>query len=410
MSEREPSLIRDPERIARLRATALLDSPTEEAFDRLTRLASKLLEAPLSTVTLVDVDRQFYMSCTGMPEPIASIRETPLEMSFCKHTVVLGKPLVIPDTRGHPIVGDNPAIEGFGVLAYAGIPLLTSDGHALGTLCVMDFVTRDWTEDQIASLTDLAAAVSTEIELRLDIAERVQVEQALQEAVRLRDEVLGIVSHDLRNPVHTVSLSSGFLLDILPEGQQQDAVRKQLGIIRRAAEQMERLIRDLLDVASIASGRLSIERHQHDAATLLRSACEALQPLAQDKGLHLEVHAPTGTYPVLADADRIHQVLSNLVGNAIKFTPEGGKITLSLEAEDREVQFSVVDTGVGIPGAQLPQIFEQFWQASRAGRHGAGLGLAIARGIVEAHGGRIWVESGVGEGTTFSFTVPLATG
>lgn len=406
MSPSALEVIQDPERLARLRATALLDSPTEQAFDRLTRLASKLLEAPLSTVTLIDVDRQFYMSCVGIPEPLASVRETPLEMSFCKHTVVLGKPLVIADTRGHPIVGENPAIEGFGVRAYAGIPLLTSDGHALGTLCVMDFVTRDWTEDQIASLTDLAAAVSTEIELRMDIAERIRVEQALQEAVRLRDEVLGIVSHDLRNPVHTVSLSSGFLLEILPEGQPQDAVRKQLGIIRRAAEQMERLIRDLLDVASIASGRLSVERHPHDAAALLRAACETLQPLVEEKGLHLQAHTPPGTYLVRLDADRIHQVLSNLVGNAIKFTPEGGRIDLSLEAEDRGVRFSVADTGSGIPAAQLPHIFEQFWQASRAGRHGAGLGLAIAKGIVEAHGGRIWVESAVGKGTVFSFTIP----
>ncbi|CAN5836396.1 GAF domain-containing sensor histidine kinase [soil metagenome] len=406
MSESVLDVIQDPERLARLRATALLDSPTEQAFDRLARLASKLLEAPLSTVTLIDVDRQFYMSCVGLPEPLASVRETPLEMSFCKHTVVLGKPLIIPDTRGHPIVGENPAIEGFGVLAYAGIPLLTSDGHALGTLCVMDVVTRDWTEDQIASLTDLAAAVSTEIELRMDIAERVRVEQSLHEAVRLREEVLGIVSHDLRNPVHTVSLSSGFLLEIIPEVEEQAVLRKQLGIIRRAAEQMDRLIRDLLDVASIASGRLSVERHSHDAAALLRAACETLQPIAQEKGIHLEAHTPAGTYPVLVDADRIHQVLSNLVGNAIKFTPEGGKIVLSLEAADQGVEFSVADTGSGIPASQLPHIFEQFWQARGAGRQGAGLGLAITKGIVEAHGGRIRVESTVEEGTTFSFTIP----
>ena len=408
MSEAALSTIQDPERLARLRATALLDAPTDAAFDRLTRLAAKLLAAPLSTVTLVDADRQFYMSCTGMPEPLATERQTPLEMSFCKHTVVLGKPLVIPDTLGHSVVGDNPAIAGFGVRAYAGIPLLTSDQYALGTLCVMDLVPRDWTEDQIESLTDLAAAVSTEIELRMDIAERVRVESALHEAVRLRDEVLGIVSHDLRNPVHTVSLSSGFLLEIIPDDGQQNTLRKQLGIIRRAAEQMDHLIRDLLDVASIASGRLSVERHPHEAALLVRSACEALQPLVEAKGLRLKTHTPAEALSVCVDADRILQLFSNLVGNAIKFTPEGGQITLSLEAADKEVRFAVADTGAGIPAEQLPHIFEQFWQARRAGRHGAGLGLAIARGIVEAHGGRIGVESEVGKGTKFFFTVPLA--
>lgn len=400
--------LHDPERLGELRATALLDSPTEEAFDRLTRLASKLLQAPISTVTLVDEERQFYLSCTGIPEPLASARETPLEMSFCKHTVVLGAPLIIRDTRGHPMVGDNPAIDGFGVRAYAGIPLLTPSGHAIGTLCVMDFVPRQWTDDQVASLSDLAAAVSTEIELRMDIAERTRVEAALNLAVRMRDEVLGVVSHDLRNPVHTVSLSAGFLLDTLPTGPQEAPVRKQLGIIVRAAEQMDRLIRDLLDVASIASGHLPVERGPHDAVAMARAACETLQPLAEERGLRFEIRTPPAPLPVLADSDRVHQVLSNLVGNAIKFTPAGGLVTLRLDAGEGEACFSVSDTGPGIPPDQCTHIFDQFWQADRSGRHGAGLGLAIARGIVETHGGEIRVASTVGVGTTFTFTIPLA--
>jgi signal transduction histidine kinase len=407
MNPQTATLLLDPERLAHVRATTLLDAPTEEAFDRLTRLASKLLDAPVSTVTLVDAERQFYLSCSGVPEPIASARQTPLEMSFCKHTVVLGKPLIIGDTRGHPIVGDNPAIEGLGVLAYAGIPLLTGDGHAIGTLCVMDFRTREWTDDQVSSLTDLAASVSTEIELRMDIAERTRVEAALTQAVRMRDEVLGIVSHDLRNPVHTVGLSAGFLLDTLPDGPEQAPVRKQLSIIRRASEQMDRLIRDLLDVAGIASGHLSVERRPHDAVSLLHAACETLQPLAHERGLRFELRSVRGPLPVEADPDRIHQVLSNLAGNAIKFTPEGGCVTVSLDAADGEACFSVSDTGPGIAPEQLPHMFEQFWQANRAGRHGAGLGLAIAKGIVEAHDGRIEVRSQLGVGTTFAFTVPL---
>jgi signal transduction histidine kinase len=413
MTENTPNAVpasplHDPERLGELRATALLDSPTEEAFDRLTRLASKLLQAPISTVTLVDDQRQFYLSCTGIPEPLASARETPLEMSFCKHTVVLGAPLIIPDTRGHPMVGDNPAINGFGVQAYAGIPLLTPSGHAIGTLCVMDYVPRQWTEDQVSSLTDLAAAVSTEIELRMDIAERTRVEAALHRAVHMRDEVLGVVSHDLRNPVHTVSLSAGFLLDTLPTGAQEAPVRKQLGIIVRAAEQMDRLIRDLLDVASIASGHLPVERSPYDAVALARAACETLQPLAHDRGLRFELHTPSAPLPVLADSDRVHQVLSNLVGNAIKFTPAGGLITLRLEAGEGEACFSVSDTGQGISPEQTAHVFDQFWQADRSGRHGAGLGLAIARGIVETHGGRIRVASTLSVGTTFTFTIPLA--
>lgn len=404
---RAHAVLRDPERLARLRATSLLDAPTEEAFDRLTRLASKVLDAPLSTVTLVDDERQFYMSCTGFPEPLATTRETPLEFSFCRHTVVLGEPLVIPDVRGHPLVGDNPAIGEFGVTAYAGIPLLTSDGHAIGTLCVMDFEVRHWTEEQVSSLTDLAAAVSTEIELRMDIAERVRVEKALHREVRLREEVLGVVSHDLRNPVHTVSLASGMLLETVGEGEEQGPMRRQLEIIGRAARQMDHLIRDLLDVASISSGRLSIDLHPHDAGALLQTACETLRPIVEDAGLQLVCEVPAGEVTVLADSDRLVQLLSNLVGNAIKFTPPEGRIDVRLETLGAEARFRVADTGGGIPEEDLPHVFEQFWQARPAGRHGAGLGLAISHGIVQAHGGDIWVESREGEGTTFFFTVPV---
>lgn len=407
MSTTTEEIIHNAGRLAQLRATGLLDAPTDAAFDRLTRLASRLLNAPLSTVTLVDSDRQFYMSCVGVPEPLATERSTPLEFSFCKHTVVLGRPLIVPDTRAHPVVGGNPAIEQFGVASYAGIPLLTMDGQALGTLCVMDYKVRQWTDDDVLNLTDLAASVSTEIELRMDLAERGRVEEELQHTLRLRDEVLAIVSHDLRNPVHTIQLSSQFLLDVLPADDGALSVHKQLGIIRRAATQMDRMIRDLLDAASIAAGHLSMETGPVAASTILRSACEVLQPIIREKGIEL-VYRDEGQGAWLnADPDRVLQVISNLAGNAAKFTEKGGTVTLGLRTADGNAVFSVTDTGQGIAPDQLPHVFEQFWQAKRAGRQGTGLGLTIAHGIVAAHGGRIGVESTVGEGSTFYFTLPL---
>jgi signal transduction histidine kinase len=408
MSITPEQVVHDPARLARLRATGLLDAPAEEAFDRLTRLASRLLSAPLSTVTLVDSDRQFYMSCVGVPEPLATTRTTPLAFSFCKHTVVLGRPLVVPDTRAHPGVRDNPAIEAFGVLAYAGIPLLTGDGHALGTLCVMDFKVRHWTDDDVANLTDLAASVSTEIELRMDIAHRVQVQAELQRTVRLRDEVLAIVSHDLRNPVHTIRLSSEFLLEVDPPDDTGEATRKQLRIIQRSAARMDRMISDLLDAATIAAGHLSMEPLPHEARALLRAAGEALRPIVEEKGIRFACEDEPVDVTLLADADRVLQVLENLTANAARFTPEGGCVTLELRGVDGHAVFSVADTGPGIPPAQLPHLFEQFWQADRAGRGGTGLGLTIAHGIVAAHGGRIWVESTPGSGATFFFALPAA--
>ena len=185
--------VQNTSRIDALRRTGLLDSPPEEAFDRLARLASAVLQAPIALVSLVDADRQFFKSCIGV-EPADSSRSTPLEYSFCQHAIASGEPLVIPDAREHPLVRDNPAIRDFGVIAYAGVPLVTSDGHALGTLCVLDHTPRAWTTQQVDILRDLAGAAMTEIALRQELAERERVgreREALEHALRVERDRFG---------------------------------------------------------------------------------------------------------------------------------------------------------------------------------------------------------------------------
>ena len=164
--------VQDPARLAALRKTALLDSPTEEAFDRLTRLAVRLLGAPVALVSLIDADRQFFKSAVGLPESYANARQTPLSHSFCKHTVINQKPLIVPDARHHAVLKDNEAIRDLGVEAYAGFPLTTSGGHALGAFCVIDTHPREWSLDEYEALRDLAALVMAEIELRTTLRER----------------------------------------------------------------------------------------------------------------------------------------------------------------------------------------------------------------------------------------------
>jgi signal transduction histidine kinase len=221
-------------------------------------------------------------------------------------------------------------------------------------------------------------------------------------AVDAREEVLKIVSHDLRNPLATISMSADLMLEVpLPDEQR---VRR-LTMIKRAGERMNRLIQDLLDVAKLEAGRLGITARPVDVSALLVEAEEMLRPLAAEKSIRLERTIGDGLPSVMADPGRVLQVIGNLVGNAIKFTPTGGRITLKAERVGSEVRFSVSDTGSGIPADQLPHIFGQFWQGDRTDRRGIGLGLAIAKGLVEAHGGRISVESRVGEGTTFWFTL-----
>ncbi len=174
--------LQDAGRLASLRRTARLDSQLKEAFDRLTRLATKVLHAPVALVTLVDVDRQFFMSCIGLPEPWASLRETPLSHSICQHTVTSGKPLIITDARADPLVRHNLAIPDLGVVAYAGIPLITSDGHTLGSFCVIDHKARSWTDSEVSILTDLTASAITEIELRAAGVEKLRLLRESQRA------------------------------------------------------------------------------------------------------------------------------------------------------------------------------------------------------------------------------------
>jgi PAS domain S-box-containing protein len=158
--------VQDPARLARLKSLDLLDSPAEEAFDRLTRLASAITGAPVALVSLVDDRRQFFKSAVGLPEPWASRRETPLSHSFCQHVVARAEPLIVADAREHPLVRDNLAVPDLGVVAYAGIPLVLSTGEVLGSFCVVDTKPREWTSHEIAALTDIAASVISEIELR----------------------------------------------------------------------------------------------------------------------------------------------------------------------------------------------------------------------------------------------------
>lgn len=231
------------------------------------------------------------------------------------------------------------------------------------------------------------------------------------EATRARDEVLAVVAHDLRNPLSTILMSCSVLLDGLPPLEANDtasAERRPLVLMRRAAERMQRLIQDLLDVKRIESGRLGVEPRAEVLGSVITEAVDMLRPLAESNGLGLYDEVPPNLPLALIDPPRIQQVLSNLVGNAIKFTPRGGRVAVRAEALADGVRLAVSDSGPGIAADQLPHIFGRFWQAKRTDRRGIGLGLAIAKGIVEAHGGRIWVESQLGKGSTFYFTVPPA--
>lgn len=241
----------------------------------------------------------------------------------------------------------------------------------------------------------------------LSVAADTARERALR-AVKERDEVIAMVSHDLKNPLHTINLTLGVLRHLpLPEEERGE----KLEMIERAVDRMQRLITGLLDMRRIEAGQaLSIAPEPIAADVLIRRGCELFRPQVEEKRIRLVCTAPEGCPAVMADSERMLQVFWNLLGNGVKFTPEGGRIRVGCEARDDRVLFSVRDSGPGIPPEHLDRLFDPFWQEKRTARLGTGLGLPIAKGIVEAHGGTIEVESRPGEGTTFFFTLPAAHG
>jgi signal transduction histidine kinase len=234
--------------------------------------------------------------------------------------------------------------------------------------------------------------------------ERQRVFEQAQQAVSDRDHILAVVSHELRNPLNTVGMAAAILKDMVPV---PDAGRKSIASILRAVSRMTRMIQDLLDVSVIQVGRLAIDPRPLEVGPVIEEVVEACAPEAAERGLAVTVQVEAGLPLVRADRDRLFQALANLLGNALKVTTQGGIVIGARSLGEREVVLWVRDTGPGIPEEQQGRLFEPYWRGQSTYK-GAGLGLAITRGIVEAHGGRIWLESTPGAGTTFYFTVPKA--
>jgi signal transduction histidine kinase len=236
-------------------------------------------------------------------------------------------------------------------------------------------------------------------------AERVQADGALAN----RDDFLGVVAHDLRDLVGGIVMSSSVIAALCRDTEHAARVGAEVTRIRRHAVRANRLIGDLVDVASIDAGRLSIVKAPGDVQVLLAEASDEFRPSAAVKGIDLSVENRRGALLAEFDHARLLQVVGNLIVNAIKFSPRHGRIILRAERVGDHMQCSVVDTGPGIPNDQLEQVFERFVQVDGDDRRGLGLGLFIAKQIIEGHSGRIWAESTLGQGTSVLFTIPIHT-
>ncbi len=322
------------------------------------------------------------------------------------HTLLSGESVLVSRVgddlvRAHTI--DQPhlaLLQSLDVTSYLVVALFTR-GRITGALTCMRRGPRERFDPlDLALYEDLARRAAL-------AADNARLYEEAQRATRARDEVLGVVSHDLRNPLSAIGMfTSAMRVTPRPARGASDEL---LENIQRSVEMMNRLIQDLLDVAGIDSGRLSLERRAVPLSAIARATVELFQPAAAERGIALTSTIADELTDVFADPHRIQQVLANLIGNALKYTGEGGRVVVGADIVGAEMRVSVTDTGSGIPSAQIPFVFNRFWHAKgTASERGTGLGLAIAKGIVEAHGGRIWVASAESVGSTFTFTLPLA--
>ena len=304
----------------------------------------------------------------------------------------------IADVTTHPAFrGLPPEYPAMG--AFLGVPIL-HDGRNVGNL----YLAREpgqapFTEDDERAADLLASYVAVAIG-------NARLYGAALAANRAREDLLATVSHDLKNPLNAIRLTTDLLRRDAGQGKAGELADR----IDRAAERMGRLINDLLDAAKIEAGGFEAERQPEDVASLVESAVEMFRMIAAEKSIELAPDAPSLPVTVLCDRNLILRVLANLIGNAIKFSPKGSSISVVAQEGLAQVHFSVSDAGPGIPAEYLPHAFDRYWQQKAADRRGSGLGLYIAKGIVEAHGGRIWIDSAQGRGTTVHFALPVLHG
>jgi signal transduction histidine kinase len=268
---------------------------------------------------------------------------------------------------------------------------------------------REVADEQAAADRDLRARALAEI-LRLERAstdEHLVIERRRSDdATSTRDEFLAMVSHDLRAMLGGLALNAALVVKGASSDSGNNSVVLAAARIQRVVGRMDRLVGDLIDIASLEAGRLRLVCSPVDVTALAQDGVQSFQALAGQRGLTLRLQAPPGPVPAEVDSERVLQVLANLIGNAIKFTPAGGAIHLRVEPFDDRVELTVADTGPGIAAEDQASVFDRFWQADRSERRGMGLGLYIARSIAEAHGGRLTLESELGRGSTFRFSVP----
>ena len=394
-------------RLAALYRYEVLDSAPEVTFDRVVDIIAAIFDVPMAMITLVDRERSWYKARRGMPVP-----ELDRSDNMCDTVIQQDGIFVITDTQRAPHDLVLPLLK-VGMRFYAGAPLRTHDGVNIGTVCAVGDRPREVSEHERRILLNLAAIVIDELELRLAARKMAEADaalhrlnQQLEAASRNKSEFLANMSHELRTPLNGI-LGASELLGRGLFGPLTDKQREYVGDIHQSGAHLLSLIEEILDLARIEAGQLTLDQGPLDVSQVMESCFAVVRGSADRKPVKL-ILVPLAT-PLLvwADERRIKQVVCNLLSNALKFTPADGRVMFNARREGDEVVFVIADEGPGVPPEFHERIFEQFFRIVDD-RDGTGLGLPLAKRLVELHGGRIWLESRVGQGSRFCFTIPLA--
>lgn len=387
----------EEQRLAAVRRYDILDTPPDGAFDRVTALAARACQVPISTITIVDEDRIWFKSALGL-EGVTQIDRDP---GLCASAIMQQTPYLVSDAALDPRTLDNPLVCGeLGLRFYAAVPLRTGDGHNLGTLNVIDHNPRELSDEQVATLEDLAAIVVDELELRLSAKREVELE-SLRAAAAFRDTVVAGLSHEMRTPIAVLT----GLVDLV-NGTQDGGSDDLREVFRQQVRHLNRQVEQFLDYARIEHGELPGIRLE---PTAVPPVAEKAADLYRDR-ITIEVEVIDDPPPGLVDANRTVHVLSELLSNAVRFGPDDEPVHIRVSGDhaERTVRVAVIDHGPGIAEQALPHLFERYYRSPDS--TGTGLGLFVAGALAEAQSGRIEVASTPGAGSCFTLVVPAATG
>lgn len=400
-------LIQSRSRLEALAATELLDSPPDKVFDGITSLARRLTGAPVSFLSLVDSERDFYLSSDGFPEPLKSARELRGE-TFCHHAIGAVDYLAIEDARADPKYRNVPTVTSLGVVAYLGVPLRLSSGHTIGALCVIDFVPHVWNATDIEVLRQLVASATREIEIRQAVAVLHAVEQ--ERRFFSLGHMAAKMAHEFNNVLMSVEVFGTLVSKSAPSNPLLVNASKHVQSAIKRGRSITSQILKVSRPVSVDTSPVGVTAWLEATISDFRATAPAAVNFVTDlscQDLFMRV-----------EAIQMQQVLHNLLSNAVASMPDGGTVTIRAEdclSDDPPfplkptagsasfVHFTVEDEGCGIAAAQLPQIFDPFFSMTTGG---AGLGLVVVQQVIASHGGQTFVESEVGRGTRFHVLVP----